>query len=205
MHISEDDLFKDSVRAEKPDKENAMNASYRFPKYIYGKISEIQLCKPTNSSIKFINQEIEDKNLLGFKIYPERILTSNKTTCMIKNIPNKFTINMLIDFLNQTHFGRYDFLYLRMDFKNKCNVGYAFVNFVSVKDVQSFYKRISGKGWKNFTSSKIAELTYASIQGIDKLIEKFRNSSIMHEDKSFRPKLFYTSGILKGMEKQIFE
>lgn len=54
-----------------------------------------------------------------------------RTTCMIKNIPNKYTQQMLIDFLDESHRGRYDFIYLRMDFKNKCNVGYAFINFVS--------------------------------------------------------------------------
>lgn len=37
---------------------------------------------------------------------------------------------MLIDFLNETHMQMYDFVYLRMDFKNRCNVGYAFINFV---------------------------------------------------------------------------
>ncbi|ELA41020.1 uncharacterized protein VICG_01979 [Vittaforma corneae ATCC 50505] len=86
---------------------------------------------------------------------------------------------MLVDFINQTHFGQYDFLYLRMDFKNKCNVGYAFINFTEPLSVQSFYYRINGKKWKNFSSGKIAELTYATVQGFDNLVRKFRNSSIM--------------------------
>lgn len=53
-----------------------------------------------------------------------------RTTCMFRNIPNKFSQRMLIDFLNETHMQMYDFVYLRMDFKNRCNVGYAFINFV---------------------------------------------------------------------------
>lgn len=40
---------------------------------------------------------------------------------------------MLIDSLNKTHANTYDFVYLRMDFKNKCNVGYAFINFIDPK------------------------------------------------------------------------
>lgn len=56
-----------------------------------------------------------------------------RTTCMIKNIPNKYSQALLISFINETHAGLYDFIYLRMDFKNRCNVGYAFINFINPK------------------------------------------------------------------------
>jgi RNA recognition motif 2 len=119
---------------------------------------------------------------------------------MIKNIPNKYTQKMLIDLLNEHHFGCYDFVYLRMDFKNKCNVGYAFVNLIDPLCIVSFYNKINQRGWKRFSSNKIAQLTYASIQGLENLKKKFRKSSVMQEQESYRPKLFYSEGPLKGYE-----
>lgn len=140
-----------------------------------------------------------------FAIYVEDIMLGidRRTTCMIKNIPNKYSLKMLIDLLNEDHAGTYNFVYLRMDFKNRCNVGYAFVNFASCMSIVSFYEKVHGKSWKRFTSNKICELTYASIQGFEKLVNKFRNSSIMQEKDSFRPKMFYTKGPKIGTERKL--
>ncbi|KAG0441594.1 Protein MEI2-like 1 [Dictyocoela muelleri] len=152
------------------------------------------------------------ENEIKYTLSPYTILIENiyknvdlRTTCMLKNIPNKYTQKMLIELLNESHFGTFDFLYLRMDFNNECNVGYAFVNFIDPLVVASFFKKVNGKGWKKYSSSKIAELTYASIQGVNNLVFKFRKSRVMDEHKSFRPKLFYTQGPFKGLEKPNFE
>ncbi|KAI7823843.1 RNA recognition motif 2-domain-containing protein [Gamsiella multidivaricata] len=124
-----------------------------------------------------------------------------RTTFMIRNIPNKYTQPMLLECINETHFGKFDFLYLRMDFRNKCNVGYAFINFVNTDVVESFIKAHIGKKWYRFNSDKICSLSYATVQGRNALIEKFRNSSVMEEDPSYRPKIFYTSGSDIGQEE----
>ncbi|CAE8740656.1 unnamed protein product, partial [Polarella glacialis] len=51
------------------------------------------------------------------------------TTVMLRNIPNKYTRQMLIDQLHSLGFlGDIDYLYLPIDFANRCNVGYCFVN-----------------------------------------------------------------------------
>merc|ERR1719199_1818495 len=51
------------------------------------------------------------------------------TTVMLRNIPNKYTRDMLVEQLKWQLAGQFDFLYLPTDFRNKCNVGYAFINF----------------------------------------------------------------------------
>ena len=62
-----------------------------------------------------------------------------RTTVMIKNIPNKYTQKMLLQKINETHKDQYDFFYLPIDFKNQCNVGYAFINFVHPVCILEFY------------------------------------------------------------------
>ncbi|KAF9298269.1 hypothetical protein BGZ88_007303 [Linnemannia elongata] len=127
--------------------------------------------------------------------------SDKRTTFMIRNIPNKYTQPMLLECINATHFGKFDFLYLRMDFKNKCNVGYAFINFINTEVVASFVQQHVGKKWGRFNSDKICSLSYATIQGRRALVDKFRNSIVMEEEPSYRPKIFYTSGPNLGLEE----
>lgn len=118
----------------------------------------------------------------------------NRTTLMIKNIPNKYTSKMLLAAIDERHRGTYDFIYLPIDFKNKCNVGYAFINMVDPSLIIPFYEAFNGKKWEKFNSEKVASLAYARIQGKAALIAHFQNSSLMNEDKRCRPILFNTDG-----------
>jgi len=102
-----------------------------------------------------------------------------RTTIMIKNIPNKYNQKMLLDTVNARHKNTYDFFYLPIDFKNKCNVGYAFINFKHAFFLVAFYNEFNGKKWKRFNSEKICSITYGRVQGLKALIEHFRTSSVM--------------------------
>ena len=53
-----------------------------------------------------------------------------------------------------------------------------------------------------FHSDKICDISYANIQGKECLIEKFRNSCVMDEDPSYRPKIFHSNGPLVGREQE---
>ncbi|KAK2441424.1 protein MEI2 [Trifolium repens] len=140
-----------------------------------------------------VNQ-IESKKL--YQLDLDKIINGEdtRTTLMIKNIPNKYTSKMLLAAIDENHQGTYDFLYLPIDFKNKCNVGYAFINMVSPSHIVAFYKAFNGKKWEKFNSEKVASLAYARIQGKAALVMHFQNSSLMNEDKRCRPILFHSEG-----------
>ncbi|KAF8633336.1 hypothetical protein AX17_004508 [Amanita inopinata Kibby_2008] len=122
-----------------------------------------------------------------------------RTTVMIKNIPNKMSDKDLINFIDKVCPRRIDFLYLRMDFQNGCNVGYAFVNFIHVQDLLTFAKKKLGEKWNMFSSEKVLQMSYANYQGKEALVEKFKNSCIMDEREAWRPKIFYSDGPEQGL------
>jgi len=124
-----------------------------------------------------------------------------RTTIMLRNIPNKIDQAMLKEIIDDTSRGKYDFMYLRIDFANNCNVGYAFINFEDPYHIIDFVKARAGHRWNRFNSDKVAEVSYATIQGKDCLVQKFRNSSVMLEHHSFRPKIFHITGPMAGEEE----
>lgn len=129
-------------------------------------------------------------------------MPSNYTTVMFRNIPNKYTREMLVNQLEQEMRGHFDFVYLPIDFKNKCNVGYAFINFRSVEACINFVNRFNGvevrKCLPGLNSRKVTEVTPARVQGFDENVQRLRNSPVMRELTSkpeWMPLIFDSDGV----------
>lgn len=116
-----------------------------------------------NRKIESGGNQIDNKK--QYQLDLEKIMSGGdtRTTLMIKNIPNKYTSKMLLAAIDESHKSTYDFIYLPIDFKNKCNVGYAFINMVSPAHIVSFYEAFNGKKWEKFNSEKLHHwLTHVS-------------------------------------------
>ncbi|KAJ7188136.1 RNA recognition motif 2-domain-containing protein [Mycena filopes] len=124
-----------------------------------------------------------------------------RTTVMIKNIPNKMSDKDLMAYIGAVCARKIDFLYLRMDFQNGCNVGYAFVNFINVQDLLRFAKAKLGEKWNMFSSEKVLQMSYANYQGKEALVEKFKNSYCASWMNAWpgKPKIFYSDGPEQGL------
>lgn len=123
-----------------------------------------------------------------------------RTSLMVRNIPNKYTQQMLLaEFTENGHGpGKIDFFYLPIDFKNRCNRGYAFINFVDYRDIVPFHRQYFGQHWKVFNSDKICDITYARIQGKAGMLKRFENSALMEKDDEYKPLVFVSHGAEKG-------
>merc|ERR1712072_341114 len=111
---------------------------------------------------------------------------------MLRNIPNKYTQPMLLKTLEENGFtARYDFFYLPIDFRNRCNVGYAFINFCTPADAKRFLKLFHKYKLKAYNSPKVCEVNYARVQGLEANIEVYRNSPVNGIPiKQYRPLIF---------------
>ena len=106
---------------------------------------------------------------------------------------------MLVDELDDQHSKCYDFLYLPIDFRNKCNLGYAFINMISPQGVLDLHNNFRGESWKRSRSEKKADITWGRLQGKKALIEHFHASSFLKRiPNECRPISFFSDGPQKG-------
>lgn len=117
-----------------------------------------------------------------------------RTTVMIRNMPNNYTREMLLELVDAMGFeGAYDFAYLPIDFQTQSGLGYAFINFVSVAEAQLCFEQFEGFcDWK-VPSEKVCTVTWSSpTQGFEAHIERYQNSPVMHQSlpDEWKPVLF---------------
>jgi len=154
-----------------------------------GNSNSVQISPPTAD-------KTNESTNLSLSIEAVKMGKDIRASLMVRNIPNKYTQSMLLsEFKDGGHGpGTIDFFYLPIDFRNKCNRGYAFVNFVDFRDVVTFHQAYNGKHWKIFKSDKICDITYARIQGKTGMMKRFQNSALMEKDPEYRPLVFSSEG-----------
>jgi len=112
------------------------------------------------------------------------------TTVMLRNIPQKYDRETLIDVLNKTGFaGTFDFFYLPIDFSTTNSVGYAFINFINEAELARFRAAYVGKKLSE-ESPKVCEVCDAKLQGKAKNVDFYRNSTVMGMDEKYHPVLY---------------
>lgn len=91
--------------------------------------------------------------------------------------------SQLLDLLDVSGFrGRYDFVYLPIDFSTRASVGYAFINFSTVGSAELFVAQLQGFDDWPMPSEKVLEVDWShGPQGYKSLIDRYRNSPVMHD------------------------
>lgn len=115
------------------------------------------------------------------------------TTVMMRNLPDAYTRQMVLDLLVAAGYeGSFDLVYVPINFDSNLNLGCAFVNFVEPDAADTFRRQISGFSDWCVPSDKVCEATWGEARGLSALIDRYRNSPVMHDSvpEQFKPALF---------------
>ena len=170
INNNKDRLINNNNNQEKNGNNNSNNNNNSIKRKIFNPLSDSE----------------KEKNIINLMdIFQYKDL---RTTLMIKNIPNKYTISSFLEEINENFKNTYDIFYLPIDYINKCNLGFAFINFIEPFHIILFYELYRGKKWKKFNSDKICELLYAKFQGRKELIAHFEKGKVLtFETEDKRP------------------
>ena len=94
-----------------------------------------------------------------------------RTTLIIRNIPIRYSISILIKELNNKFYRKFDVVYLPKDYTNDFNLGFGFINFIEPIHLVAFCYKYEGKKWNCFNSHKRCQLAYSKYQGKNDLIK----------------------------------
>jgi len=113
------------------------------------------------------------------------------TTVMVRNLPNKYTQQKLLeDLCDQGFFlpRDFDFFYLPMDHASAANLGYCFVNFVTTEIANRFAAIFQGIQLRRYNSAKTIVVMPASVQGYEQNYAYYSTTRVAKaQDPQFRP------------------
>ena len=179
--INHKDSTKNATQEKKTKNNNSNNNNQTHnnvcPIIGKGNNNEIKINNKSFINNKSINNNAKG-NIKGEKQFLnlDDIVTGKdtRTTVMIRNIPIKYTDQILTNALSEFN-GKYDCLYMPYDYEKNGNKGYAFINFVNPLHILYFYEKFNGKKWVHFESAKICELNCAHFQGINEIQKHAKN------------------------------
>ena len=110
------------------------------------------------------------------------------STVMLRNLPNKYSQQMLLEELNQSGFaGAYDFMYLPIDPETHANRGYAFINFVSPDFAWLARTTYEGQKMGKFNSEKLVSVVPAALQGFEANYSHYSTARVNRGPAETRP------------------
>lgn len=153
------------------------NIYMNFPPGSNVPITNINTNNVMINNIGYTNNKINFDNIIIGK--------DKRTTLMLRNIPNKYTLNNIVDEIGCSFWGKYDCINLPIDYDTKLNLGYAFINFTDPLHIIHFFSKFHLKKWSRYKSEKKMDMTYADKQGKKDITLKADNNYFPQDDKRF--------------------
>jgi hypothetical protein len=119
-----------------------------------------------------------------------------RTTVMLRNVPVSYTRDELLATLEAGGFqGRFDFVYLPVDFTRNIGLGYALICLASPFDAELLLRHFDGfdRWGRPEHGTTPCEASWSEPrQGMEEHIERYRNSPVMHKSvpEEYKPVIF---------------
>jgi len=110
--------------------------------------------------------------------------TEQRTSVMLRNLPSGFSCRQLLNLLDSLGFlGSYDFVYQPVNFETMTALNHAFINLVSPADAERFREQLDGFSDWAVPSESVCQVVWNDKhQGLAALVDRYRNSPVMHPD-----------------------
>ena len=189
INLNDENVIYDN-RSSNPSDENSRDSKASNED---NKINEEEIKYPIyepNKNEVIETKQIEEKKEEELNLTLEiNFIISQKdkrSTLMIKNIPNKFNQEYIINIINQNFKGTFDVFVLPTDINKFKNFGYAFINFTSSYYIPYFYFMFNGKMWFGTNSKKVCELAYSKVQGKEALLEHYPSKIVFCNEEALK-------------------
>jgi len=125
-------------------------------------------------------------------ILKDREVTDPRTTLYIKNIPHRINPTTLLSIMMNICPNGFVFLYLPNSKQNsRSNNGYAFVKLISTAFVPCVVNALNNRPWPRYSSDKICEVKYATVQSFQGLLKQFDTTTLLTDSERWPPIILY--------------
>lgn len=140
---------------------------------------------------EFEDEELDAEESQGpGSVSAASIAVSGGTTLMVRNIPGRYTQDMLLEAWPNN--GSYDFLYLPQDWVSPPkHLNYAFINFTTEDHALTFFARWHRKRLGEYRSRKALNIRFADVQGRERNILRLKNGRFRNpQSRAVEPIIF---------------
>ena len=165
---------------------NNNNINNNFKNYFENEFEKLNYNNNNNECLDSPKNIIHLDNVLKLK--------DKRTTIMIRHIPNRYNLNLLMNEINNKFSEKYDVLYLPLDITNNSNLGFGFINFKNPIHILYFFSEFNNKKWNHFNSGKRCQIVYSKTQGkkeLIKYIQRKNGINIFSNNNSCKYNCFY--------------
>eukprot|EP00928_Gymnodinium_smaydae_P066282 TRINITY_DN4931_c2_g7_i1.p1 TRINITY_DN4931_c2_g7~~TRINITY_DN4931_c2_g7_i1.p1 ORF type:complete len:333 (+),score=47.06 TRINITY_DN4931_c2_g7_i1:142-1140(+) len=137
----------------------------------------------------------EEQKFSSDSKYDEAQVAETRTTCMLMNVPRRYTSSKLIHTMDLEGFaGLYNFIYVPMNVRTHSAMGCAFVNLLDPHIAKRFLMAFNGfSRWSSTTSTNVCQAVWAkTFQGLHANVDHYRNSTVLMQSvpSEYKPRLF---------------